>query len=280
MAVENNLDAVNEYTASDKLGIVLFCFAGVMAIALFLVEKTPYTVASLLLLIVGLLIYPVLHFCKRKLARICVFSIVVIGTAGFGWAVWPSPKPSEGTNQGQPTQKQPNTTSQNTIPTQSTTQAAKEESTPSSAVPKSKPTSSPLPTQSSVSCAPGAICGISSGQTGGVTAGVAFVDTPPLKITWTAKDIMSNLPQFAYAQQITVSVNTQLVPVSLEIVFDSDIGALFPEAGVFNDLIHRVLPDNHTGLLKYSDPLSPGVPLTIDVYGKQAFTVKDVIRVN
>jgi hypothetical protein len=84
MVAENNPNAVSEYTTSDKLGVVLFCLAGVMAIILFLVEKTPYTVASLLLLMVGLLIYPALHFFKRKGLRTAIFSTMAIGTAVFG----------------------------------------------------------------------------------------------------------------------------------------------------------------------------------------------------
>jgi hypothetical protein len=46
MAEEVNV--VRKYTTSDKLGIALACLAGVMAIILSLVERTPWTVAGLL----------------------------------------------------------------------------------------------------------------------------------------------------------------------------------------------------------------------------------------
>jgi hypothetical protein len=96
------------YSLSDRLAIVLACLTGIMAIILFLIEKTPLTVIVLLLLMVGLSIYPILHFAKNSLIRGFLILGVVIATALFGWGVWPvveaspqkPPPPVQQTNQG------------------------------------------------------------------------------------------------------------------------------------------------------------------------------------
>jgi len=77
------------YNTSDKLGIALACLAGVMAIALFLVEKTPATIVSLLLLMLALLVYPILHFAKRVAWRVVAFIGFGLVTLLFAWHVWP-----------------------------------------------------------------------------------------------------------------------------------------------------------------------------------------------
>jgi hypothetical protein len=81
---------VGKYSDSDKLAIVLACLAGVMAIVLFLVEKTPLTVISLLGLMVVLSVYPILHFAQSKIVRACLIVSVVALTFLFGWGVWPN----------------------------------------------------------------------------------------------------------------------------------------------------------------------------------------------
>lgn len=83
---------VNGYSASDRLAVVLACLAGVMAIILFLVEKTPFTVVSLLVLMVALSVYPILHLVRRTNFRITVLAFMIIGTLVFGWYVWPRSK--------------------------------------------------------------------------------------------------------------------------------------------------------------------------------------------
>jgi hypothetical protein len=83
---------VGKYTNSDRLGIALTCLAGAMAIILSLVEKTPFTVIGLLLLVVALLVYPVLHFAKRSMIRVGLLICAALVTAVFGWGVWPKHK--------------------------------------------------------------------------------------------------------------------------------------------------------------------------------------------
>jgi hypothetical protein len=77
------------YNISDRLGIALACLAGVMAIILFLIEKTPTTILCLLSLMVTLLVYPVLHFVKNIRWRTVVFILCGLATLLFGWSVWP-----------------------------------------------------------------------------------------------------------------------------------------------------------------------------------------------
>jgi hypothetical protein len=69
--------------------------AGAMTIILFLIEKTPWTAAILLLLMTGLLVYPVLHFVTRQKVRGMVFACLIIATALLGWMVWPKHYPAE-----------------------------------------------------------------------------------------------------------------------------------------------------------------------------------------
>ena len=77
------------YSTGDKLAIALACLAGVMAIILFLLEKTPVTMILLLSLMDALAVYPILHFVKGIGGRIAVFTLFIIGTLLFGWRAMP-----------------------------------------------------------------------------------------------------------------------------------------------------------------------------------------------
>jgi hypothetical protein len=77
---------------SDKLGIALACLSGALAIPLYLVEKTPYSVAGLLTLMVALCVYPILHFAKSRNVRIVLGILLVIGTVILGRVEWPKTK--------------------------------------------------------------------------------------------------------------------------------------------------------------------------------------------
>ncbi len=83
---------VDGYSTSDKLAIALACLAGVMAIILFLIEKTPLTVVGLLVAMAALSVYPVLHFVRRINFRIALLACVAIATLALGWYVWPKSK--------------------------------------------------------------------------------------------------------------------------------------------------------------------------------------------
>lgn len=79
---------VEKLNASDKLGIALACLAGVMAIILFLVEKSPAAIVVLLALMLGLVSYPILHFLSGRNARILAALFSVLFAAGLGWREW------------------------------------------------------------------------------------------------------------------------------------------------------------------------------------------------
>lgn len=80
------------YSTSDKLAIALACLAGIMAIILFLVEKSPTTIRILLALMVALGIHPVLHFVRLPLFRALILGCFVIAITVFGWRIWLKPK--------------------------------------------------------------------------------------------------------------------------------------------------------------------------------------------
>jgi hypothetical protein len=90
------------YSTSDKLAIALTCLAGIMAIILFLIEKSPASVVLLLLLMLGLSVYPILHFITGSSMRVAAFVIFGIVVVLFGWREWPRqatavgvPKPTQ-----------------------------------------------------------------------------------------------------------------------------------------------------------------------------------------
>jgi hypothetical protein len=62
-----------------------------MAIVLYLIEKTPWSVGILTALMILLCIYPILHFFKGKRARIAICGVAVLASATFGWKEWPKP---------------------------------------------------------------------------------------------------------------------------------------------------------------------------------------------
>jgi hypothetical protein len=75
---------------SDRLAVVLFCVAGVMALVLYLVEKSPLSICVTLSLMVIFLIYPILHMVRGTIRRVLCFGVCIIGTAGLGFEVWPT----------------------------------------------------------------------------------------------------------------------------------------------------------------------------------------------
>ena len=81
-----------KYSISDRLGIALACLGAVLAIVLFLIEKTPLAVAGCLLAILVLLVFPVLHFFHKATSRSLVFAVVIILLGSFGLVIWPRKK--------------------------------------------------------------------------------------------------------------------------------------------------------------------------------------------
>ena len=89
---EPTADSRNEYTVGDKLAIALACMAGIMAIILYLVDKTPSVVLSLLILMMAFAVYPAIHFFRNKLTRLIALVVFAIFVVVFGFAEWPKPQ--------------------------------------------------------------------------------------------------------------------------------------------------------------------------------------------
>src|SRR6478672_13506587 len=74
---------------SDRFAVILFCFAGVMALVLYLVEKTPLSISMALAIMFVLLVYPILHYCHKTPTRVLVLIFVALATVALGYATWP-----------------------------------------------------------------------------------------------------------------------------------------------------------------------------------------------
>jgi hypothetical protein len=81
---EASLPKAEGTSGSDKLAIALAYMAAAMAIALFLIEKTPGTVIMLLVVMFGFCIYPIWHFVKSGRVRVGLLAATVILMALFG----------------------------------------------------------------------------------------------------------------------------------------------------------------------------------------------------
>jgi hypothetical protein len=85
--------ALTRKLEGDALAIVLACFAGVAAFALFLIEKTPATVIVLLSFMAALLVYPIYRMVPSRVPQIELFCVTLLLLIGFGWYVWPRKNP-------------------------------------------------------------------------------------------------------------------------------------------------------------------------------------------
>jgi hypothetical protein len=83
------------YSLSDKLAMALVCLTAILAIVLFLVEKTPKTILGLLVAILVFGIYPILHFFKNRWLRIGALIVLFAATFVFGYPMWKRSKAEE-----------------------------------------------------------------------------------------------------------------------------------------------------------------------------------------
>jgi hypothetical protein len=78
---------------------VLFCLAGAMALAFFIIERTPINVAIVLVGMFGLLVRPALHISwvarasgkAKTVRRATSVLITFFVVSGFGYLQWPKP---------------------------------------------------------------------------------------------------------------------------------------------------------------------------------------------
>jgi hypothetical protein len=79
------------WSFSDRLALVLFCLACVIALVLAWMEKTPIWAGATIGGMALLIAYPVLHvyrtWVKRIPALIAVWALIAL----FGWKIWPRP---------------------------------------------------------------------------------------------------------------------------------------------------------------------------------------------
>ena len=106
------------WSNSDRLAVALACLAGVMALVLFWIDKTPIAAAISLAVIAGLLVFPIFHFTHAPAVRVAMFIAAAILIGFFGWSIWPkkaavtveTAKPAQQQAQTQPApQLQPQT---------------------------------------------------------------------------------------------------------------------------------------------------------------------------
>jgi hypothetical protein len=73
-----------EWNSSDRLAVALACLAGIMALVLVWVDKTPVWAGVTIGCMLALIIYPVIHFCALgdSQSRRCGFFV------GRHWNFW------------------------------------------------------------------------------------------------------------------------------------------------------------------------------------------------
>lgn len=94
--LETHAPVVDKISSGDW---ILFCLAGAMALALFVIERTPTNVAIVLIGILGLLLHPALHLPwvtraagrTRIIRRTVSVLVAVVVVSGFGYSQWPKP---------------------------------------------------------------------------------------------------------------------------------------------------------------------------------------------
>lgn len=78
-----------KWSWSDRLAIALACLAGVLALILFWVEKTPISAGISIAVMAAFMVYPILHFCSRLWPRLIALTVVAGLLTVFGWNIWP-----------------------------------------------------------------------------------------------------------------------------------------------------------------------------------------------
>jgi len=218
-----------EVTDSDKLAIALACAAGVMAIILFLIEKTPLIVGLSLASMVGLAVYPIFHFFREAAFRIVAVAVMLGLAVLIGWQAWPIKKPSFVEVSGGLSQGPVPNSNQGPAPVPAQSSAPTAKTKAKTPRPQAATPQPPM----SQECAPGASCAQSSGQQGGITAGV-YNATTPLELKTSLQVIPSNTGKFGFQvnecpvkTQITITPNEAVPPpISVALEFDNPISKI------------------------------------------------------
>lgn len=276
----------SKWAWSDKLAVALACLAGLMALALLWMEKTPIWAGTTIVAMLLFVVYPVLHFVPSWKARIPVWIIAWIAIGCFGWKIWPIKKSAP-----PPAAK----VSPSSTNTNSSLGSPSAQGTPPLHGPKSGgnvrktrnhnllpasvvgPPASAIPATSAVPpvvVAPGGA--VSFNQQGGITAGTVNIQTPPLTITWSVRNEAGGNDSWKFEKIVTVTPNVEWHPVSVAIFCDQEIKAVMPE-GVFYGL--RTGQDTTRKVVAIYFPNPPqaaNTSISFEVFSDQEFNVLDV----
>jgi hypothetical protein len=173
------------WSFSDKLAVALACLAGVMALMLFWMDKTPMAAGITIAVMALLMVYPVLHFVSPWKARIPVFAIVFILIGAFGWKFWPKNSTLQSVSVPQTYPKSPPSTANaesprlkpTSKPVRETPALQTKDANPSQVVTQ---TGAANTNTGSITAQPGSV--VSVGQSGGITAGTINIAPPTPKI--------------------------------------------------------------------------------------------------
>jgi hypothetical protein len=265
---------------SDKLAIALTCGASVMAIALFLVEKTPVSTVVLLVLMLALSIYPILDFSKSKTKRIICLIVALVGTVALGWAVWPKAKPLETATQSANSVKENNGTTDSikvdvhhpikdtvavTVSHKKSQPLPKETARQDNSVHVDR--GSKIEQQSSGDCSPNIVGGSNT-----VNCGPS--PPPPLKISWNVSPNQSR-DASEYVLMVTVTVNTPMSPVAVGVICDTPLTRM--TIGTHRGVIavnERTILDGAKAFVYYEGmPLAPSDELYLTLSAPKPFSV-------
>lgn len=207
-----------KWTWSDKLAIALTCIGAAMALILFVLEKTPLTIAVIIACVAALLIYPILHFVPSRKYRILFILVMIVAVCLFGWCVWPkrpqiSPiVPPPARTVAIPTPSLPEKTPQHEHKIDRPHEDA-----------GARPSTT---TQAhTINVQPGAV--VSFGQQGGITAGqvvIAQESTIPVELSISQEQVMPPHPNsFPYELRVTIKTSRRIEPTTLALLFDGPV---------------------------------------------------------
>lgn len=117
---------------------------------------------------------------------------------------------------------------------------------------------------------------LSVNQQGGITVGTINLESPPLKLEWTANPLQPD-EKFQYRETVNVTTNIVFQPVSLIVICDQEIKDITAMGLMYRADFAVTQQDNKIGYVYYESPaLVPGVGLTITVSSTNPFSVLGV----
>jgi hypothetical protein len=283
----------NRWSWSDRLAIALACLAGIMALILFWIDKTPTAAAISLVAMAALMIYPVLHFVRAWIPRVVVLVLGFTLLGLFGWTIWPRRQvvktlPITPLVTGQQPQAQTHTVAEiqqkgvetsarsgtaqakapaKSIPVVSAPQQAKQ-------LPATRTTGTPVgngTTVGNISQGPGSAFSI--GQQGGITVGTLIEGAPPAPdaiVTWNVKSV-DDSPPGSYRVFLSIKIKNDMPNAGFIAICDRacepegvpQAGVVGGTAGVVNDR-----PNVAFAKIDMPNPLRDGTQLQWEIKSK------------